>query len=171
MCRRSYVYLFIGFLVGLLALGLGGYLGAQRLMVVERESPLDFDGTIQAISAAAEYNEYNEWKVPKVYRLCKSLEKEGLKVRPVAVIELCKPDYAAELLSNDDTRLVSSFMPCRISVYEKAGGIVVVSHMNTRLVSRLFGGKIAEVMAIATQETQVILDQALTTANPQEINS
>jgi len=33
--------------------------------------------------------------------------------------------------------------------------------MNTGLASRLFRGKIAEVMAIATRETQTILNQAL----------
>lgn len=158
MCRRSYIYLFFGFLVGIMVLGVGGYFGMQHLMVVETESPVSFDETIQAITEAANDN---GWKVPKVYRLCKSLEKEGQKVRPIAVIELCKPEYAAELLSGDDTRLVSSFMPCRISVYETANGKVIVSRMNTSLVSRLFRGKIAEVMAIATQETQVILSQAL----------
>ena len=158
MCRRNYIYLFLGFLLGIMVLGVGGYLGMQRLMVVETESPSSFDDTIQAITEAANDS---GWKVPKVYRLCKSLEKEGNKIRPVAVIELCKPEYASELLSSDDTRLVSSFMPCRISVYETADGKVVVSRMNTGLVSRMFQGKIAEVMAIATQETQTILNQAL----------
>lgn len=158
MCRRSYIYLFLGFLIGIAALGVGGYLGMQRLLVVETESPFSFDDTVQAITTAA--NE-SGWKVPKVYSLCKSLEKEGHKIRPVAVIELCKPEYAAELLSSDDTRLVSSFMPCRISVYETSDGKVVVSRMNTSLVSRLFRGTIGDVMAIATQETKAILSQAL----------
>ena len=158
MCRRNYIYVFLGFLVGLMALGFGGYIGAQQLMVVETESPLSFDDTVQAITKTAKDN---DWKIPKVYRLCKSLEKEGYTVRPVAVIELCKPDYAAKLLSNDNTRLVASFMPCRISIYEKADGKVIISRMNTTLVSRLFQGEIADVMAAATRETQAILDNAL----------
>lgn len=158
MCRRSYIYVFLGFLLGIAVLGVGGYLGMQRLLVVETESPFGFNDTIQAITAAANDS---GWKVPKVYRLCKSLEKEGHKLRPVAVIELCKPEYAAELLGSDDTRLVSSFMPCRISVYETSDGKVIVSRMNTSLVSRLFRGSIADVMAIATEETKVIISHAL----------
>ena len=163
MCKRSYIYLFVGVLAGLMALGFGGYLGAQRMMVVETQSSLSFEATVEAIAAAARAK---DWKVPQVHRLCKSMEKEGYKVRPVAVIELCKPEYAARLLSGDDTRLVSSFMPCRISVYEKEGGTVIVSRMNTHLVSRLFRGEIAEVMAVATRETQSIVDEALTVQLP-----
>ena len=158
MCKRSYVFMLFGVLFGIGVLGAGGFLGAQYLMVVETESPLDFNATIQAIQAKASDQ---DWKVPKVYRFCESLEKDGHLVKPVAVIELCKPEYAAILLGQEDTRLVSSFMPCRISVYEKAGGKVIVSRMNTRLVSHLFGGEIAKVMSVATQETQSILDQAL----------
>ena len=158
MCRRSYIYLFLGILISLFALGLGGYFGVQHLMVVETKSPLGFEATVNAITEAAESQ---NWKIPKVYRLCKSLEKENININPVAVIELCKPAYAAELLSHDDTRLVSSFMPCRISVYEKKDGSVIVSRMNTSLVSRIFRGKISEVMMLATRETKSILGQAL----------
>lgn len=158
MCKRTYLYVLLGFLLVLITLGGGAYLGAQRLMVVETESHLNFNATVEAISVAARDQ---GWQVPKVYKLCKSLEKHGHKVPPVAVIELCKPNYAAELLSHDDTRMVSSFMPCRISVYEKADGSVIISRMNTSLISHLFGDEIASVMSAATQETQAILDQAL----------
>jgi len=158
MCKRTYLYILFGFLVVLVTLGGGAYFGAQNLMVVETESHLSFDATVEAISVAARDK---GWQVPKVYKLCKSLEKHGHKVPPVAVIELCKPNYAAQLLSQDNTRMVSSFMPCRISVYEKADGSVIISRMNTGLISHLFGDDIAAVMSAATQETQAILNQAL----------
>lgn len=77
------------------------------------------------------------------------------------MVELCKPEYAATLLSDDATRLVSSFMPCRISIYERGDGSVVISRMNTSLVSRLFRGRVAEVMAVATEETQTLINRVL----------
>jgi len=158
MCWSRYVYWFMGLLVGVSLLVAGGYFGARGLMVVETESPHDFQKTIELINVEAKKL---DWKVPKVYRLCDSLRKDGFEVRPVAVVELCKPEYAATLLSDDATRLVSSFMPCRISVYERGDGSVVVSRMNTGLVSRLFRGRVAEVMAVATEETQTLLDRVL----------
>jgi uncharacterized protein (DUF302 family) len=162
MCWNRYLYAVAGILLGMAVLLTGGYFGAQSLMVVETESPYDFETTLRAINTAAQEL---DWKVPKVYRLCNSLEKEGYSIRPVVVVELCKPDYAAELLIDDSTRFVSSFMPCRISVYERSDGSVVVSRMNTKLVSRLFRGKTAEVMAVATEETQAMLDRALEVAS------
>ena len=158
------MYAFTGIVFGMAVLLTGGYYGAQSLMVVETDSPFDYETTLEAINTAA--HELG-WKVPKVYRLCNSLKNDGYAVRPVAVVELCKPDYAAELLNDDSTRFVSSFMPCRISVYERNDGSVVVSRMNTQLVSRLFRGKVSEVMALATIETQAMLDRAL---KPHSIN-
>ena len=127
-------------------------------MVVETESPHDFQNTIELINVEAKKL---DWKVPKIYRLCDSLRKDGYDIRPVAVVELCKPEYAAILLSDDATRLVSSFMPCRISIYERDDGSVVISRMNKGLVSRLFRGRVAEVMAVATEETQTLIDRVL----------
>jgi len=158
MCWNRYFYWFMGLLVGVSLLAGGGYFGARSLMVVETESPHDFQNTIELINVEAKKL---DWKVPKIYRLCDSLKKDGYEIRPVAVVELCKPEYAATLLSHDATRLVSSFMPCRISVYERSDGSVVVSRMNTGLVSRLFRGRVAEVMAVATEETQTLIDRIL----------
>lgn len=158
MCWNRYLYTLLGIFLGASLLLTGGYFGARSLLVVETESPFDFETTVNTIiDEAKKIN----WKVPKTYRLCKSLAMDGYSVPPVAVIELCQPEYAGELLKDDNTRLVSSFMPCRISVYTRTDGKVVVSRMNTGLVSRLFRGKVAEVMSKATEETKTILELAL----------
>lgn len=158
MCKRTFLALLGVIVMGWLALAFGGVLDVRNVMVVETESPHDLEQTVTAISNAAQDH---QWKIPKVYRLNKSLAKEGHHVRPVAVIELCHPTYAAKLLSQDETRFVSSFMPCRVSVYEKESGQVIVSRMNTGLFSKLFPGEAGAVMGTATYETQAILAQAL----------
>lgn len=158
MCRRPVLLTLSGLLVGLLLLAAVGYAGVHRLLVVELESALGFEQTIETIQAAAERQ---GWKVPKTYRLCKSLAQHGYQVRPVAVIELCRPDYAARLLSQDASRLVSAFMPCRISVYEREDGGVVVAHMNTGLMGGFFPGEIGRVLGLASRDTDVILGSVL----------
>ena len=85
----------------------------------------------------------------------------GFEVKPATVIELCQPKHAGKILSRDENRIVTSLMPCRVSVYETSDGKVVISRMNSGLVSKLFGGEIATVMADASQETEEILAQTI----------
>ena len=163
MCQRSLFVGLAGFGAGVLLLAAGLWLGASRLMLVERESPLGVDDTVAALSAAAAEL---DWAVPKVYRLCEGLAQHGHRVRPVAVVELCKPDYAAEILKVDHARVVSSMMPCRISVYERADGGVLLSRLNTELMGRLFPAPVSEVMARASADTRRIIERALGEPSP-----
>jgi uncharacterized protein (DUF302 family) len=142
-----------GFLLGVLVAGLLGWFMMPGLMIDESVSKLSFDETVQAVQdgAAAE-----DWTVPSVMRLDESLKKSGFDVTPVAVVELCKPDLANDILSDDDSRVVSSLMPCRVAIYETADGEVVISRMNTSLMSKMFGGSIADTMSEATAQTEQI---------------
>jgi uncharacterized protein (DUF302 family) len=97
------------------------------------------------------------WIIPKQYKLDVSLSKAGYEILPVSVIELCKPEYAYKILSEDEYRLVSSMMPCRVAVYQKADGSTVISRMNTGLLSRVLDKTARDVMSRATQETDKIL--------------
>jgi len=143
----------VGFLVGVVLFGVIAWTVAPKMMMIESYSKLGFDETVQAIqdNAAAQ-----NWVVPNVLRLDKSLAKDGYEVQPVAVIELCNPELAQQVLSRDDARIVSSLMPCRVAVYQKSDGDVVLSRMNTALMSKMFGGVVTRVMADATSETEKI---------------
>jgi len=148
----------VGFLVGIIFFGVAGFLAAPGMMIVEDESKLGFEETVQAILDSAKKN---NWKVPKVYKLHKTLAKDGIEVLPVAVIELCHPEHAGRVLESDGGRVVSSLMPCRLSVYKTSDGKVIVSRMNSGLVAKAFGGVIAEVMAQASAENEEILSVVL----------
>ena len=69
---------------------------------------------------------------------------------------MCRPDLAATILAEDDARLVSSLMPCRVAVYETSNGDVILSRMNTALMSKMFGGLVTEMMSEATAQTEQI---------------
>ena len=45
-------------------------------------------------------------------------------------------------------------MPCTISVYEKAGGNTYVATMSMKLMGKMFGGLVAEVMGGGTEEEE-----------------
>ena len=130
------------------------YLAAPSILFIEGESRLGYSETIATIH---ESSKAEGWIIPKQYNLDVSLSKAGYEVLPVSVIELCKPDHAVKILSEDEYRLVSSMMPCRIAVYQKTDGSTVISRMNTGLLSRVFDKTVRDVMAQATQETNKIL--------------
>ncbi len=143
----------VGFVTGVVLTGIVVWAMAPGIMMIESQSALGFSETVQNIqNNAAE----QKWVIPNVLRLDKSVAKEGYKVRPVAVIELCKPELAAKILAEDNARLVSSMMPCRVAVYEKSNGDVILSRMNTALMSKVFGGLVAKVMSEATAQTEQI---------------
>lgn len=147
-----------GFVLGAVVLGTSAGLGAQHFMIEETLSPLDFDATVSSIEQTVTKK---GWKLPKIYRLDKTMEKHGFAVNPVAVLELCHPDHAHKILKDEDSLKVTPFMPCRISVYQRDNGDVVVARMNSGMMSNLFHRNIAQVMGTATEQVEGIIAAAI----------
>ena len=148
----------LGFVIGLI---LGGVLAALSIMnslpgmmLVSDESAFGFDSTVAVIEERATAA---GWKLPKRYRLDQTLAQEGHQVLPVAVIELCKPEYAAAILQDDGSRAASALMPCRLAVYETAAGGVRVARMNGEAMSRLFSGVMKDAMGKAAADSETLL--------------
>ncbi|MCK4671425.1 MAG: DUF302 domain-containing protein [Candidatus Aegiribacteria sp.] len=148
----------ISFVAGAVLVAIVGISVAPGMMINESESLYSYDDTVEIIQTEAEAL---GWKIPAVHVISNSVASGGYDVAPVTVIELCKVDLAGQILSDDESRVVSSMMPCRIAVYETSDGNVIVSRMNTGLISKLFGGDIERLMADATSETEQILGTVL----------
>jgi uncharacterized protein (DUF302 family) len=157
---KTVLTLVAGIVLGASAVTLAVGAGAQQFMIQESKSPLGFDDTVSAISTAVTGK---GWNLPKVYRLDETMKKHGYTVAPVAVLELCHADHAYKILAKDSSRMVTPFMPCRISVYQRENGDVVIARMNSGLMSRLFHREIAEVMSAATGEVEGIIAAAVST--------
>jgi uncharacterized protein (DUF302 family) len=119
-------------------------------LVIEHSSKFGFSKTVDLLVAEAERR---EWKVPAVHDLQQSLAKSGKAVRPVKVIEICKPQYSGQMLELNDERIISVMMPCRISVYEKNDGLTYVSLINAGEMASSLPANIASVMKAASDET------------------
>jgi len=119
-------------------------------MVIELASRFDFEKTIDKVVSEAERR---EWKVPAVHDLQQSLAKSGKTVKPVKVIEICKPVYSGQMLELNHERIMSVMMPCRISVYEKDDGKTYIALLNGGELASGQPGKIAQVMNEAANET------------------
>ena len=122
----------------------------RNKFMAERLSKYSFDKTVELLVAEAERR---EWKVPAIHDLQQSLAKSGKTVKPVKVIEICKPAYSGQMLELNDERIMSVMMPCRLSVYLKDDGNTYIALINSAEMSAGQPGKIAQVMKSASDET------------------
>lgn len=118
--------------------------------IVEKVSRLEFSNTVEEIKSQAEKE---GWSVPAIHDLQQSLAKSGKHVKPVKVIEICKPEYSGQMLVLNNERIISVMMPCRISVYEKNDGKVYLSLLNAASMASGLPDNIAKVMTEASNET------------------
>jgi uncharacterized protein (DUF302 family) len=121
----------------------------ENNLIVELKSKYTFSETVERLSAEATAR---SWNIPVVHDLQKSLAKSGKEVKPVTVIEICKPEYSGKLLELNYERIVSVFMPCRISVYEKDDGKTYVALIDGEALAGNQPRNIAEVMKAASDE-------------------
>ena len=107
--------------------------------------------------------EKKKWKVSVVHDLQETLKKNGTEVLPIKVFALCNPIHSSKILLKDDERIVSSLMPCRVSVYEKSNGKSYISRMNTGVLAKSIGGIVEEVMIASSKEVEEILSTLIIT--------
>lgn len=123
-------------------------------MFFESKSKYSFDETVEQLSAQIEAG---GWRLQHVHNLQETMTKNGYDVLQAKVLELCFPKYAYNLLSQDNLRIYSNMMPCRIAVYNKADGNTYVSRMNTAMFASQIGGVVAEVMSGAFNDAEVFV--------------
>jgi uncharacterized protein (DUF302 family) len=145
------VVFLIGALAGAAVLALVLSRRAPSLMLTTDRSRLDFAGTVQGLQDAAAAA---GWKVQTIHPISEVIADKGFHVRPATVIEICRADLAGRILADEAGRRVTSLLPCRVAIHEDDHGGVLVSRMNSRLMSRLFGGVVQEIMSEATESSE-----------------
>ncbi len=132
----------------------------KEQMFLENESKYNFAETVKKLTAEIEKK---TWKVLVVHDLQETLKKNGTDVLPIKVFALCHPKHSSKILLKDDERIVSSLMPCRVSVYEKSNGKSYISRMNTGVLAKSIGGIVEEVMIASSKEVEEILSSLIVT--------
>ena len=125
-------------------------------MFFESKSRFGFSETLQKLS---DLIPESGWKEIAVLDLQAIMKKNGKEILPVKVVELCKPDYAYRLLSDDSHRIYSNMLPCRISVYEKSDGNCYISRLNAAMMAVQLGGVTEEVMTAAYIDAEEMINK------------
>ena len=144
-----------GLILGGIGMGAAIWVLMPSLMLQVHESRYDFDQTVNEIEQSYKAN---DWKVPHIYDIQKTLVTNGYPdMTPLKILSVCQPDDAHRILNDDDNKKVTAVMPCRIGVYQAADGKTYVATMNLGLMGRMFGGTIAEVMGeVARKEKEIM---------------
>lgn len=122
----------------------------KKNLILEQSSKFNFEETVKALIREAEKR---AWNIPAIHDLKESLAKSGKNVKPVKVIEICKPEYSGQMLELNHERIISVMMPCRISVYEKDDGKIYVALLDSGALASGLPENIAKVMKKASDET------------------
>lgn len=125
-------------------------------MFFESKSRFGFSETLQKLF---DLIPESGWKEISVLDLQAIMKKNGKEILPVKVVELCKPDYAYRLLSDDTQRIYSNMLPCRISVYEKSDGNCYISRLNAAMMAAQLGGVTEEVMTAAYHDAEEMISK------------
>ncbi len=133
-------------------------------LFLENESKYKFTETVEKLTVEIDNK---SWKLSAVHDLQETLNKFGTDVLAIKVFALCHPKHSSKILSKDDERIVSSLMPCRISVYEKSDGKTYISRINSGVLAKSIGGIIEEVMSASTRDIEDILIPLLSKSDHQ----
>jgi len=127
-------------------------------IIIEVQSKFDVAKTVEVLINAATAK---EWQNPATHNLQQSLAKAGKYVKPVQVIELCKPKFSGEMLEKNHERIVSIMMPCRISVYEKEDGKTYIALLNVSVLASNMPPTVVVPMNSAADELSEIVKSAI----------
>jgi len=125
-------------------------------MLYVREARGSVDEVARRVEAAAAENKFG---VLAVHDLKEKMAAKGIEFgRECRILEVCNPGKAKAVLEADMS--ISNALPCRISIYEE-GGRVLVSTMKPTAVLALFGRPELEPVAREVEETMIrIIDAA-----------
>ena len=156
--KPMFTGIIIGVLSGLVLGLLIAFLISPSLMLRQDKHNMDFDSTVAALEKAIEER---GWKTPVIHDLQATMKKFGKDVRSVKVLEICHPDHSYEILNRGEERIVSSMMPCRISVYEKEDGSVWISRMNSGIMAKPMSPVIRKTMSAAAADVEEIIAEVM----------
>jgi len=144
----------ISFIAGVLLVALAAFKFGGDFMVTEYESPFDVEETAARIQGNIQALESRGWKLSALRNPSRAVAVSGTNVLPVLLVEACSTSYSAPLLKDDETRILSILMPCTITVYKKDNGKTYIGIMNSALMGKLFGSKVASVMNEVAKDQQ-----------------
>lgn len=146
-----------GLFAGVLLVAVLAVYSAGSLMFQETRSPYGVEETAARIQRNILGLKDKGWVNSGLRNPARAVNNTGGNILPVLMVEACSTQYSAPILKDDATRILSILMPCSITVYKKDDGQTYIGTMNSALMGRLFGSKVAEIMKeVADDQAQML---------------
>ncbi|MDA3907518.1 MAG: DUF302 domain-containing protein [Sulfurimonas sp.] len=130
----------LGLVFSIFVMGIGLKIAAPSMLLKEIKSSYAFDKTVELLQSRI--NKQEGWHVTDVINQQQTIIEHGeADVGKVKIIKFCNAKYSAQMLSDDDTKVMAAKMPLSISVYEKSDGEVIIGLSNGNVMARLFSGR------------------------------
>jgi uncharacterized protein (DUF302 family) len=123
----------------------------SNMMFVTHQSKFDFSETIQKIKERGEAFGWYHPMVNNHYEMEMNLGLEN--PNRVATISMCIPRSAYKILKVN--KKLAVMMPLQINVYEEDGR-VFITWMNIKMMGKLFGETVSEIMGKAVEDMMVV---------------
>ncbi len=100
-------------------------------MLFKMETPKQFELVCQDLGKAVVNNKFG---VMAVHNLNETMKKKGVEFnRPCRIFEVCNPNQAKKVLERNMD--LSSFLPCRVSVFMEGDKVILATLKPTAIVS------------------------------------
>lgn len=153
---RTFVFIFFGFLLGIIFTATVISISSGEMMVVEMKSPYDFEKTVNVISQRI--NDRVGWHVTDVIDQNQEvISSGGSPIGNFKIIKYCSGVYSSEMLKADDRKKMGNMMPKSFAVYEKSDGQVYVSTMNGAVMGKIFGGETERIIEEVSLEVEQMM--------------
>ena len=107
----------------------------KSMMFRVHQSRMSFDETVSVLTET--FENHPNWVLMNVYDNRERYSSEG-ELGPFKVLEICNPDVAFKILSQDKDKPMGGMIPLKVCIFEQEDGNIYVSMMNTRQMSRMF---------------------------------
>jgi uncharacterized protein (DUF302 family) len=105
--------------------------GGGKTMLYKLETEKDFEKVCQDLEKAVVNNKFG---VMAIHNLNDTMKKKGVEFnRPCRIFEVCNPHQAKKVLEKNMD--LSSFLPCRISVFQEGEKVTLATLKPTGIVS------------------------------------
>lgn len=156
--KKNVAAVILIFLLGALSAAAFIFYSAGGLMILENQSGYGFEETTKIFQKEVESA---GWSVVGYQNMQEILRGHGHDVKEIKIYELCSAKYSALILKEDDERIVSPLMPCRVAIYKKSDGNTYIARLNSLLMAKPFGGLIDRVMQEAGKQVEGIIGRII----------
>lgn len=142
-------------IIGIIIAGIIMWLSMPGMMLIVHESR--YNSVEETASRLQTAIKANGWTSPPIRDMNKTMADQGVLMdKNVKIVELCNAQYAKDVLMTNPE--ISTLMPCAWGIYKEKDGKVYIAGMNMKLMGKIFGGNIAQVMgnAVAKDEERIL---------------